>query len=57
MSLRHLVFHNFWLKFFSVALGTIIWMAIHFSIEHDLNLKFKPPTVTVEPAGPRTPNP
>ena len=52
MSLRHLVFHNFWLKMFSVALGTMIWMAIHFSIEHDLNLKFKPPTVTVEPAGP-----
>jgi hypothetical protein len=38
MSLRLLVFHNFWLKIFSVAAGTIIWMAIHFSIDHDLTL-------------------
>jgi len=38
MSLRHLVFHNFWLKVFSIALGTIIWMAIHFSMDHDLTL-------------------
>ena len=49
MSLRHLVFHNFWLKIFSIASGTIIWLAIHFSIEHDLNLTFKPNTVAVEP--------
>jgi hypothetical protein len=38
MSLRHLIFHNFWLKFFSIASGTIIWMAVHFSIDHDLTL-------------------
>jgi len=38
MSLRHLIFHNFWLKMFSIASGTIIWMAIHFSIDHDLTL-------------------
>lgn len=38
MTLRHLVFHNFWLKVFSMASGTIIWMAIHFSIEHVLTL-------------------
>jgi hypothetical protein len=38
MSLRHLVFHNFWLKMFSIASGTIIWLAIHFSIDHDLSL-------------------
>ena len=38
MSLRHLVFHNFWLKIFSIASGTIIWMAIHFSIDHNLTL-------------------
>jgi len=50
MSLRHLVFHNFWLKVFSIAAGTIIWMAIHFSIHHDLT--FKPHAVTVEPADP-----
>jgi hypothetical protein len=52
MSLRHLVFHNFWLKIFSIAAGTIIWMAIHFSINHDLPLQFKPRPATVEPAGP-----
>lgn len=50
MSLRHLVFHNFWLKIFSIAAGTIIWLAIHFSKDHDST--FKPHTVTVEPAGP-----
>jgi hypothetical protein len=38
MTLRHLIFHNFWLKMFSIASGTIIWMAIHFSIEHVLTL-------------------
>ena len=50
MSLRHLVFHNFWLKIFSIAAGTIIWLAIHFSIDHDL--PFKPHTVTVQSALP-----
>ncbi len=38
MSLRHLVFHNFWLKMFSIAAGTIIWMAIHFSMDHEITL-------------------
>jgi hypothetical protein len=52
MSLRHLVLHNFWLKIFSIALGTIIWMAIHFSIEHDLYPNFQPRSATAEPAGP-----
>jgi hypothetical protein len=36
MSLRHLILHNFWLKMFSIAAGTIIWITIHFSIEHVL---------------------
>lgn len=35
MPLRALILHNFWLKFFSVALATVIWMAIHYSISHD----------------------
>jgi hypothetical protein len=52
MSLRHLIFHNFWLKVFSIALATVIWLAIHFSIDHELTPKFKPRTVTVEPANP-----
>ena len=38
MSFRHLVFHNFWLKVFSIAAGTIIWMAIHFSMDHTISL-------------------
>ena len=52
MSLRHLIFHNFWLKMVSIAAGTIIWMAIHFSIDHDLPVKFEPRPIAVEPAGP-----
>jgi hypothetical protein len=39
MVIRDLILHNFWLKFFSVALATVIWMAIHYSIEHDFALK------------------
>ena len=53
MSLRHLIFHNFWLKVFSIASGTIIWMAIHFSIHHDLSLKEnKPNSAGVEHTAP-----
>ena len=37
MSLRHLILHNFWLKFFSIAMATVIWLAIHYSIHEDLN--------------------
>ena len=36
--MRDLIFHNFWLKCFSIALGTVIWMAVHYSIEHDFTL-------------------
>jgi hypothetical protein len=39
MAIRDLILHNFWLKFFSVALATVIWMAIHYTIEHDFALK------------------
>ena len=38
MSLRHLILHNFWLKLFSVALATVIWMAIHYSIHSEPNM-------------------
>jgi hypothetical protein len=38
VSPRDLIFHNFWLKCFSIALGTVIWMAVHYSIEHDFSL-------------------
>jgi hypothetical protein len=39
MSLRHLILHNFWLKLFSIAMATVIWLAIDNSIhkEQDLN--------------------
>jgi hypothetical protein len=38
MSLRDLFFQNFWLKLFSVASGTVIWLAIHYSIQSDYAL-------------------
>lgn len=39
MPIRALILHNFWLKFWSVALATVFWVAIHYSIEHDFGLK------------------
>jgi hypothetical protein len=35
--MRHLIFHNFWLKVFSVALATVIWLAIYHGIQNDQN--------------------
>ena len=35
--MRHLIFHNFWLKTFSVALATVIWLAIYHGIQNDQN--------------------
>jgi hypothetical protein len=37
MTLRHLILHNFWLKLFSIALATVIWLVIHYSIHNELN--------------------
>jgi hypothetical protein len=37
MSLRYLILHNFWLKLFSIALATVIWLAIHYSIHDEFN--------------------
>ena len=37
MSLREIILHNFWLKFFSIALATVIWLAIHYSIHEEAN--------------------
>jgi hypothetical protein len=37
MSLRSLILHNFWLKLFSIALATVIWLAIHYSIHDEAN--------------------
>jgi hypothetical protein len=38
MSLRHLILHNLWLKLFSIAMATVIWLAIHYSIHDELNI-------------------
>ncbi len=34
--MRQLIFHNFWLKSFSIALASVIWLAIHYGIQNDL---------------------
>jgi len=36
MNFRELILHNFWLKAFSVALATVIWLAIHYGIQNDV---------------------
>jgi hypothetical protein len=38
MALRNYIVHNFWLKLFSVALATMIWVTIHFGIQNDFAL-------------------
>jgi YbbR domain-containing protein len=38
MTLRHAIFHNFWLKLISLALATIIWFAIDSGIRNDFSL-------------------
>jgi hypothetical protein len=38
MSLRHLILHNLWLKLFSIAMATVIWLGIHYSIHEELNV-------------------
>ena len=35
ISLRRLILQNFWLKFSSVALAMLVWLAIHHSIHTD----------------------
>ena len=35
MSLQDLILRNFWLKFFSVALATVIWLSIHYGIQNE----------------------
>jgi YbbR domain-containing protein len=35
--MRHLIFHNLWLKLFSIALATVIWLGIDNSIQNDKN--------------------
>jgi YbbR domain-containing protein len=35
MTLQSLILRNFWLKFFSVALATVIWLSIHYGIQNE----------------------
>ena len=35
MSLRTIFFHNFWLKFFSVLVSTLIWLAVDASLRKE----------------------
>jgi hypothetical protein len=37
-ALPSLILHNFWLKFFSVALATVIWLGIHYDIRNELSI-------------------
>jgi len=38
MSMRNLILHNFWLKLFSIALATVIWLAVDNNIHNEQNL-------------------
>ena len=38
MSVRNLILHNFWLKLFSIALATVLWLAIDNSIHNEQSL-------------------
>jgi hypothetical protein len=33
-----LITHNFWLKFFSIALATVIWLGIHYGIRNEFSV-------------------
>jgi YbbR domain-containing protein len=35
MRLQDLIFRNFWLKTFSVALAVVIWLSIHYDIHNE----------------------
>jgi len=38
IPLPDIIQHNFWLKFFSVALATVIWLAIHYGTRNELSI-------------------
>jgi len=35
--LRHMIFHDFWLKLFSLALAAMIWFTVHFASQKDVS--------------------
>jgi hypothetical protein len=38
MNFSDLILRNFWLKFFSVALASVIWLGIHFGIKNEFSI-------------------
>jgi hypothetical protein len=38
ISARHLILHNFWLKLFSIAMATVIWLAVDNNIHNEQNI-------------------
>lgn len=38
IDLPSVITRNFWLKFFSIALATVIWLAIHYGLHHELSI-------------------
>lgn len=44
MSVRAFIQHNFWLKLFSLLLATLIWFAINFGIQNEMQLPQNPIT-------------
>ena|SRR5947207_2125279 len=36
-TLRHLIFHDFWLKLFSFVLAVLIWFTVHFASQKDIS--------------------
>lgn len=40
ISPTQFILHNFWLKFFSIALATVIWLAIHYDIHNNFPINW-----------------
>jgi len=38
IALPNFILRNFWLKFFSIALATVIWLAIHYGIRNEFSI-------------------
>jgi len=56
-ALTSLILRNFWLKFFSVALATVIWLGIHYDIRNEVSISqlninnIKVPVAVITPPG------
>ena len=37
-AIPSIISRNFWLKFFSIALATVIWLAIHYGIRNEFSI-------------------